>query len=217
MLDEVECTGTEPSLANCSSLGWLNSRCGHEKDAGVVCSNGEPPLPIQHLDEATVMPVPLPLCMQTLRVAPWVWLGCRTSPLSLGEPPVFPVLGKLLQQGSVAHRHLCEGVGSLRHRILGLLRALLHCLAPWVQVVAVLNGCGQGQRCPKPYLLNSDPIPALHLLCLRLSGSFSSWLPSVASSWASPWGSWRFSLCPEFGHWGTRVLIPTRSSKHGTS
>ncbi|CAH6776496.1 galectin-3-binding protein [Phodopus roborovskii] len=39
MLDEVECTGTERSLANCSSLGWLKSRCGHEKDAGVVCSN----------------------------------------------------------------------------------------------------------------------------------------------------------------------------------
>ncbi|XP_035303376.1 galectin-3-binding protein isoform X2 [Cricetulus griseus] len=39
MLDEVECAGTEPSLANCSSLGWLKSRCGHEKDAGVVCSN----------------------------------------------------------------------------------------------------------------------------------------------------------------------------------
>uniref|UniRef100_A0A8C6RR73 Galectin-3-binding protein n=1 Tax=Nannospalax galili TaxID=1026970 RepID=A0A8C6RR73_NANGA len=39
MLDEVECRGTEPSLANCSSLGWLQSHCGHEKDAGVVCTN----------------------------------------------------------------------------------------------------------------------------------------------------------------------------------
>lgn len=96
MLDEVECTGTEPSLANCSSLGWLKSRCGHEKDAGVICSNGKPPLPAQHLGEARVMPVPLPLCTQTLRVAPWVWLGSVTSSLPPGEPIVFPVLGKLL-------------------------------------------------------------------------------------------------------------------------
>ncbi|XP_019499761.1 PREDICTED: galectin-3-binding protein [Hipposideros armiger] len=39
MLDEVECVGTEPSLANCSSLGWLKSHCRHSQDAGVVCSN----------------------------------------------------------------------------------------------------------------------------------------------------------------------------------
>ncbi|XP_005407410.1 PREDICTED: galectin-3-binding protein [Chinchilla lanigera] len=39
MLDEVQCTGTEPSLASCRSLGWKKSYCGHEKDAGVVCTN----------------------------------------------------------------------------------------------------------------------------------------------------------------------------------
>ncbi|KAK2489015.1 hypothetical protein MC885_004065 [Smutsia gigantea] len=39
MLDEVQCTGTEPSLANCSSLGWLKSNCRHRQDAGVICTN----------------------------------------------------------------------------------------------------------------------------------------------------------------------------------
>uniref|UniRef100_G1NXV2 Galectin 3 binding protein n=1 Tax=Myotis lucifugus TaxID=59463 RepID=G1NXV2_MYOLU len=40
MLDEVQCSGTETSLANCSSLGWLRSNCRHNQDAGVICSNG---------------------------------------------------------------------------------------------------------------------------------------------------------------------------------
>ncbi|XP_036766343.2 soluble calcium-activated nucleotidase 1 isoform X2 [Manis pentadactyla] len=39
MLDEVQCMGTEPSLANCSSLGWLKSKCRHRQDAGVICTN----------------------------------------------------------------------------------------------------------------------------------------------------------------------------------
>lgn len=79
MLDEVECTGMESSLANCSSLGWLKSRCGHEKDAGVVCSNGELPSPSRHLEETAAMPMPLSapaaLCKQKLRVATLVWLA----------------------------------------------------------------------------------------------------------------------------------------------
>ncbi|XP_006064180.3 galectin-3-binding protein isoform X2 [Bubalus bubalis] len=39
MLDEVRCTGTEPSLANCSSLGWMQSNCRHDEDASVICTN----------------------------------------------------------------------------------------------------------------------------------------------------------------------------------
>ncbi|XP_057572003.1 galectin-3-binding protein isoform X3 [Hippopotamus amphibius kiboko] len=39
MLDEVQCMGTEPSLASCTSLGWLKSNCRHDRDAGVICAN----------------------------------------------------------------------------------------------------------------------------------------------------------------------------------
>ncbi|MEJ1269232.1 hypothetical protein NN561_000041 [Cricetulus griseus] len=93
MLDEVECAGTEPSLANCSSLGWLKSRCGHEKDAGVVCSNGELPLPSQHLEEvwwAHALPLPAPMCKQKLRVALWVWLGCMKAHFLQEGPLRYP-------------------------------------------------------------------------------------------------------------------------------
>lgn len=39
MLDEVVCRGTESSLAECRSLGWLKSSCRHDQDAGVICTN----------------------------------------------------------------------------------------------------------------------------------------------------------------------------------
>ncbi|XP_055971339.1 galectin-3-binding protein [Sorex fumeus] len=39
LLDELECAGTEESLANCKSQGWLQSNCKHEEDAGVICAN----------------------------------------------------------------------------------------------------------------------------------------------------------------------------------
>ncbi|EPQ18923.1 Galectin-3-binding protein [Myotis brandtii] len=56
MLDEVQCLGTEPSLANCSSLGWLRSKCRHNQDAGVICSN-EPGSTVTMEVDAECLPV----------------------------------------------------------------------------------------------------------------------------------------------------------------
>ncbi|KAM6306117.1 scavenger receptor cysteine-rich domain-containing protein DMBT1 [Aegotheles albertisi] len=37
-LDDVQCTGREPSLFQCRHRGWGVHNCGHSEDAGVVCS-----------------------------------------------------------------------------------------------------------------------------------------------------------------------------------
>eukprot|EP00483_Globobulimina_turgida_P011064 UN11085 len=38
-LDEVQCTGTEASLAECPNNGWGNADCQHYEDIGISCSD----------------------------------------------------------------------------------------------------------------------------------------------------------------------------------
>jgi hypothetical protein len=38
-LDDLDCTGSEQYLTNCSHKGWGNHNCHHSEDAGVECSS----------------------------------------------------------------------------------------------------------------------------------------------------------------------------------
>jgi hypothetical protein len=37
-LDNTNCSGSETSITQCRSNGWGAHNCGHQEDAGVVCS-----------------------------------------------------------------------------------------------------------------------------------------------------------------------------------
>ncbi len=41
MLDDIECEGTETSIADCPNAGWETHNCGHAEDVGVVCATDE--------------------------------------------------------------------------------------------------------------------------------------------------------------------------------
>ena len=41
LMDNVECVGTEQSLAQCKFNGWTISNCDHGEDASVICQDSK--------------------------------------------------------------------------------------------------------------------------------------------------------------------------------
>ena len=48
-LDDVNCTGSECSLSECSHKSWLVHNCYHEEDAGVFCGRTPKPSAVTEL------------------------------------------------------------------------------------------------------------------------------------------------------------------------
>uniref|UniRef100_A0A7N5JSE8 SRCR domain-containing protein n=1 Tax=Ailuropoda melanoleuca TaxID=9646 RepID=A0A7N5JSE8_AILME len=58
MLDDVQCTGNEAKVWQCTHNGWFSHNCGHHEDAGAICS-GEPPQGTAPLRESLAHQQPL--------------------------------------------------------------------------------------------------------------------------------------------------------------
>jgi len=41
LLDDLQCTGNETSLADCSHNGWDSHDCSHYQDVSISCSNSK--------------------------------------------------------------------------------------------------------------------------------------------------------------------------------
>ncbi|XP_072014805.1 scavenger receptor cysteine-rich domain-containing protein DMBT1-like [Amphiura filiformis] len=47
-MDNLDCSGSEVSLLECSHSNWGDHRCGHHQDVGVICTDGDRQLGLPH-------------------------------------------------------------------------------------------------------------------------------------------------------------------------
>ncbi|XP_036986717.2 lysyl oxidase homolog 3 isoform X1 [Artibeus jamaicensis] len=79
-LDNLSCSGTEHSVAECASRGWGNSDCTHDEDAGVICKDQRLP----GFPDSNVIEVEHHLQVEEVRLRPAVGRGRRPLPVTEG-------------------------------------------------------------------------------------------------------------------------------------
>uniref|UniRef100_A0A8D1H6P1 SRCR domain-containing protein n=1 Tax=Sus scrofa TaxID=9823 RepID=A0A8D1H6P1_PIG len=62
LLDSVHCSGEESHLALCAHDAWFTHNCGHEEDAGAICS-GEGAASFKRLAGHSLSPLDVPSCV----------------------------------------------------------------------------------------------------------------------------------------------------------
>ncbi|XP_023616403.1 lysyl oxidase homolog 3-like [Myotis lucifugus] len=100
-LDNLSCSGTERSVAECTSRGWGNSDCTHDEDAGVICKDQRLP----GFSDSNVIEVEHHLQVEEVRLQPAVGRGRRPLPVTEGLVEVRLPGGwsRVCDQGWSAH------------------------------------------------------------------------------------------------------------------
>ncbi|KAK2490855.1 hypothetical protein MC885_017881 [Smutsia gigantea] len=89
VLDNVHCTGEESHLTLCAHT-WFTHTCGHEEDAGVICSDsgmGSPSPPEAELPSSSSSPSAAPLSLSSPSSSPSSSLSSSPASLLATQPP----------------------------------------------------------------------------------------------------------------------------------